>query len=131
MICVVVETPFARSEGWGAYLKACLEDCFNRDEAPFASHAIYPTVLDDKIERERELGMQMRNAWASRADKIIFYVDRGMSPGMLLALDHAQEMGQAVEFRTLEGDSFYADYLQEMDVALRKSRKIPMPETAK
>lgn len=131
MICVVVETPFARSEGWGAYLKACLEDCFNRDEAPFASDAIYPTVLDDKIERERELGMQMRNAWAIRADKIIFYVDRGMSPGMLLALDHAQEMGQAVEFRTLGEDSFYADYLQEMDVALRKSRKIPMPETAK
>lgn len=92
MKLVVVESPYAGDvEGNLAYVRACMADCLRRGEAPYASHALYtqPGVLDDLVPAERKLGIDAGFAWRACTEAIVFYVDRGVSPGMKAALDKA------------------------------------------
>lgn len=104
MITVVLETPYAGDiEGNLAYLRACMRDCLQRGEAPFASHGLYtqPGVLRDDVPTEREQGIQAGFAWRRVADKTVVYTDRGMSWGMERGIEDALAIGHTVEFRTL------------------------------
>lgn len=88
------------------YMRACMHDCIvNHYEAPYASHGLYtqPGVLRDSIEEERNLGIGAGFVWATLAPTRVFYVDRGMSEGMIHGLRHALELTQKVEFRRLRG----------------------------
>lgn len=106
MRLVVIETPFAgRTEAErqrnADYLKAALLDSLKRGEAPFASHALYPQVLDDDFPSDRRLGMEAGFAWGKKADAVIVYADLGTSPGMREGIVRAIGRGQQVEYRTL------------------------------
>ncbi len=59
-------------------------------------------ALRDEDPTERMIGIRAGFLWATFATKRIFYVDRGMSPGMILARDDAKERGQTIEYRTLD-----------------------------
>jgi hypothetical protein len=74
-------------EKYDRYLEACIFDSLKRGEAPFASHGFYTRWLKDSEPAEREAGMACGRAWAENADVIVFYVDYGMSPGMLEMLE--------------------------------------------
>lgn len=105
---VIVESPYAASKKWDitsnmTYLKRCLSDCIDRGEAPFASHALYTSLLDDSDPKERELGIKLGYAIMARADKVVFYVDRGYSSGMLAAKEQALAFGLPIEERTIPG----------------------------
>jgi hypothetical protein len=57
---VLIESPYAGDvERNEKYARACMRDCFERGEAPFASHLLYtqPGVLDDTLHHERALGI--------------------------------------------------------------------------
>jgi hypothetical protein len=98
---VIIESPYAGHIDQNlAYLAAAIRDCFNRGEAPFASHALYPQVLSE--ETERQLGIHAGFLWWEAAEKIIFYTDRGWSPGMKDALARAVARNKPFETRTLE-----------------------------
>src|SRR5215471_11914863 len=64
------------------YADACQFDCLLRDEAPFLGHLLYPRVLDDANEYDRERGINAHMAWLRRADLVAFYVDFGVTRGM-------------------------------------------------
>lgn len=101
---VVVESPYSGDVQLNLrYLRACLRDCFERGELPFASHALYtqPGVLNDEDPQERELGIQAGFAWAALAEKRVIYQDLGVSSGMVEGMNHAREIKQPVEFRVL------------------------------
>lgn len=116
MTLVVVESPY---QAWRedlspsnyqeavntnlSYLRAALKDCFQRGEAPFASHGLYtqPGVLDDTVRVERQLGIEAGLRWGKLADKSVVYVDRGISVGMRAGIERAIEEGRPVEFRVL------------------------------
>jgi len=88
----MIESPFAAAGPTGLkmneeYLKACVFDSLSRGEAPFASHGFYTYYLKDTEPQERAQGMACGKAWAENADIIAFYVDQGMSPGMLNMLE--------------------------------------------
>lgn len=96
MIRVIIESPYAGDvEGNLLYLRECLKDSIARGEAPIAMHGLYtPGVLDDRIAAERAKGIDagdewrhVADTWRHVADTIVFYVDRGMSPGMIEALE--------------------------------------------
>ena len=62
---VDVETPYSGENDEEImrnllYARACVRDCFLRDEIPFASHLLYtqPGILDDNIPKEREMGIK-------------------------------------------------------------------------
>lgn len=107
---VVVESPFAAGPagdvlGNVAYARSCILDCLMRLEAPFASHLLYaqPGVLDDLEPDQRQLGITAGFAWGDIADVRVVYTDRGVSPGMKMAIERSQQIGQPVEYRKLGG----------------------------
>lgn len=102
MRLVVIESPLAGDVDLNTrYVRACMLDCLERGEAPFASHALYPQVLDDLKPDERTRGILAGFAWAERADARVVYQDLGISEGMSLGIQHAQRLGQVIEHRWL------------------------------
>jgi hypothetical protein len=113
---VIVESPYAAPKGVSLlgqrlvvarnvrYARACLRDCFDRGEAPFASHAFYTLVLDDNVPDERATGMAAGWAWTEVADLVAVYIDLGMSKGMFAGIDRAESVKKPVETRTLGFD---------------------------
>ncbi len=102
MQLVIVESPYAgdvaRNE---RYARACLRDCLQRGEAPFASHLLYPQVLDDDKPGDRTLGMDAGWAWMGEADAVVVYTDFGISGGMEAGIRRAQEAEIPVYYREL------------------------------
>jgi len=101
---VVIESPYAGDiDANVAYARRAILDSVSRGEAPIASHLLFPTfILDDNVAESRRLGIECGLAWHHVADAVIFYKDRGMSPGMATALTHCQAHGIHWEVRYLE-----------------------------
>lgn len=109
MKLVIIESPFAadtkeRAELHLRYARAAMRDCLMRGEAPFASHLLYtqPGVLDDSDEDERRIGIDAGLEWGYWADLVAVYEDLGISPGMQLGIDAAEDRGTRVEHRRLD-----------------------------
>ena len=101
---VLLESPYAGDVSRNVkYAKLCMRDCLLRGEAPFASHLLYPQVLDDSNVEERGLGIEAGLAWGARAEATVVYIDRGTSPGMALGVEAALAAGRPVEYRMLPG----------------------------
>jgi len=102
MTLVLLETPFAGDvERNLAFLDDCMRDSLLRGEAPFASHRLYTTALDDLIPEEREIGITAGLVWGELAEKTVVYVNLGISPGMRRGIDRALECGRIIEYREL------------------------------
>ena len=110
MRLVVIESPYAGTpeevQRNLRYLRACMKDCLDRGEAPFASHGLYtqPGVLDDLVPAERDKGILAGFYVSRRLDARAFYMDLGESSGMHGARTDANEYRQPVEDRLLGGD---------------------------
>ena len=101
---VILESPFSGDRETNAsYLAAAMLDCLKRNEAPFASHGLYPQCLDDDVLEERCLGIAAGFVWRPAAEKTVVYKDLGISTGMQHGINHANELGQVVEYRLLGG----------------------------
>jgi len=105
---VIVESPYAASGQWTAeanveYARACVLDCINRGEAPFASHLLYTQkgILDDAVHEQRTKGMRAGLAWTNVSDAVVVYVDHGISAGMRAGIAYAEQAGRPVEYRRL------------------------------
>lgn len=100
---VVIESPYAGDvEANTRYARACLRDSLRRGEAPLASHLLYtqPGVLDDLDPEERTCGIAAGLAWDTTLPHV-FYVDRGWSRGMELALSTCRARSTPTHLRTL------------------------------
>lgn len=100
---VIVESPFAGDMEANRHyaIRACA-DCFRRREVPFASHLIYPQMLNELNLEERERGITAGYEFWPLAGKIVFYMDRGMSPGMERAWKRAGAQNLEREQRWME-----------------------------
>jgi hypothetical protein len=100
---VIIESPYAgKISDNTAYLKRCLRDSIDRGEAPLASHLLYPYVLREDLQAERQLGIELGYEWWYGARCIVFYCDKGWSPGMKAALERAKRLGKEIKFRCLD-----------------------------
>lgn len=99
---VVVESPYAGDIDRNIlYLYQALQDCLQRGEAPFASHAIYPGPLRDEVPEERALGLRAGEAWRAAAEVTVVYADHGISEGMQQGIKAATQLGQEIIYRKL------------------------------
>jgi hypothetical protein len=104
MPLVLIESPFAGDRETNLrYLRACMLDSFERGEAPWASHAIYPNFLDDDDVEQRAIGIAAGLAWGEKADFTAVYIDRGISKGMRLGIAAAARCGRLIVERRLGG----------------------------
>lgn len=102
MTKVFVESPY-KGDTYAnrIYLRRAMMDCIGRGETPFASHLIYTQILDDDIPEERTLGISLGEPWRESSNFTVFYVDYGMSGGMIKALETCKIKGIDVKFRTI------------------------------
>lgn len=116
MRLVVIESPFRGiGHSWlhrrvdryenVRYARACLRDSLMRGEAPFASHLLYPQVLNDDKFPERTRGLLAAMSWVMTCHLLAVYGDRGLSHGMNVAIDRATRTGVPIEYRNL-GDKW-------------------------
>jgi hypothetical protein len=83
------------------YLLRCIDDSIKRGEAPFASHLIYPMLLDDLRSDERETGILAGLAWGAVAQRVAVYGDYGITPGMAAGISRHNENGIEVVPRSI------------------------------
>lgn len=83
------------------YADCCMFDALVHDEAPFLGHLLYPRVLDDAENYDRERGINAHLAWLRRCDRVALYIDLGVSSGMAEAARLAHELGLPVVEREL------------------------------
>jgi len=99
---VLLESPYAGDiERNVAYARAAMHDCFQKGEAPFASHLLYTQegVLRDDNPEERRLGIEAGLLWGAKAEKTVVYADYGITPGMRDGIERAKTAGRPVEYR--------------------------------
>lgn len=109
---VVIESPYAGDvEANIAYAKLCVKDCLARGEAPYASHLFFTQygILNDDVPEERKLGIEAGFAWRDQAQIIAFYLDRGVSRGMIEALKRCDGPFHQIHFRCLTRSVTLAD----------------------
>lgn len=83
-----------------SYLEMCIRDSFSRGEAPYAPHYMYPPFMCRAL-----TDAQCRNAadkYLAVCDKIAFYIDFDISPGMQDELDFAKAMKKPIEMRKIQ-----------------------------
>ncbi len=104
MKTVIIESPYAGDiERNTLYARRAMRDAIDHGEAPLASHLLYtqPEILDENNPAERKLGIECGYEWWTHAEKIIFYVDYGWSPGMQKAYERVLAGNRAHEIRTI------------------------------
>lgn len=111
---VAIESPYAGDiEKNVAYAEACMAKELKEGNAPFASHLLYTKVLKDSKPEERERGIAAGIAMAIRCDYRHIYVDRGLSNGMMRALEiyyDDSELWDNTEFKSLGRASWIGMY---------------------
>lgn len=103
---VCLESPYAaptdfEREANVAYARLCMEDSLNRGEAPFLGHLLYTQVYEDRVPELRRKGINAHLAWLRGAEKVVLYMDRGISSGMTEALILAERLNLPFEFRRI------------------------------
>ena len=104
MIKVIIESPYAGEVRDNLeYARLCVKDSLDKGEAPLASHLLYtqPGILDDFNQAERDKGIEAGLTWMKSADKVIYYIDNGMSIGMKYSLLYAKLLEKKIEYRKL------------------------------
>lgn len=105
---VILESPYAGNvlQRWlnVRYARRCLRHSLMLGEAPLASHLLYtqPGVLDDKKPEQRRMGIDAGHAWKDKAEAFVVYMDRGITPGMQLAIERATVAGIPVLYRSIK-----------------------------
>lgn len=99
---VILESPLAGEVDRNiVYARRALKDSLDRGEFPFASHLLYPQVLDDTIVTDRAKGIAGQLAWIETAQAVVVYQDYGVSPGMKAGLKQAKKLGKFIAYRNI------------------------------
>ena len=99
---VVIESPYAGDiELNTIYARKCLRWSLEHGEAPFAGHLLYTQVWNDADPELRAAGIAAHCAWIRVADCVVVYSDHGISAGMQMAIEYANEVGTPVMKRAI------------------------------
>lgn len=106
-VLVVVESPYAGKDAEELernrrYLAACLQDCKDRGEIPYASHGLFPQFFPDSDPPTRARDMEAGFIWGKAAGaKAHVYADLGVTQGMAEGAQRALAEGRLGEVRFL------------------------------
>ena len=91
-LLTIIESPYAGDrERNHVYLQRAVRHSFSLGELPFASHGFYTFVFDDLKPVERAIGIQLGYSFWRFAERVVFYIDYGMSNGMQAASRRLEE----------------------------------------
>lgn len=102
MKLVILESPYNGNTAlFRRYALRALRHSIALEEAPFASHLLYPQILRDEILAERWLGIEAGHAWLRHADLVAVYQDHGISNGMMRGINAAMAVAIPVLYRNI------------------------------
>jgi hypothetical protein len=79
----IIESPYAGDRQRNLiYLQRAVRDSVGRGELPFASHGFFTFIYDDLDPKQRKLGINLGYGFWDFAERVVFYIDYGMSNGM-------------------------------------------------
>lgn len=100
---VIIESPYKGDiERNLRFARAAMLDSILWGESPFASHLLYPQILNEDVEAERELGMRMGWDWMRSVDRVVVYDNFGVTEGMARGMALAEHTGIEILRRTLK-----------------------------
>lgn len=112
--CTIIESPYRHGLKMNRrYAKLAMLDSILRGESPFASHLLYPHILNDDEPKQRKIGIHANFDWITKADKMAVYYDLGYSDGMKQGMAVASEIGLYMIDRKL--DSIWMEALEYSD----------------
>jgi hypothetical protein len=123
---VILESPYAGEVALNlAYVHRCVLHALSSGEAPFASHLLYTTALDDNDPDGRSRGMAAGHSWRKLVDTCVVYLDRGLSPGMIEGIRASFQLGHVIISRNIDQpkDDGVIERLIELMDDLRKGRE--------
>jgi hypothetical protein len=102
---VVIESPYGGEnvERNVRYLRAAIRDSLDRGEAPFASHGLYTTGVDDTFSKDRSNDIAKGFRFRDVCEYTVVYTDLGISQGMELGIRDSKKKCKPVKYRTLPG----------------------------
>lgn len=111
---VIIETPYAGNIELNVeFTKACVRDSLiNHNENPQCLHLIYPKIINDDEIGERNLGIDRSFAIHQKANRKVYYLDRGFTDGMKDGFLHSIASGIPVEFRCLSKDKKVQQFIR-------------------
>jgi hypothetical protein len=84
------------------YAVRAVQDSVSRGEAPFATHLYGPQfTADDADPALRRIWLDITHAWRIQASLVAFYVDLGMSDGMVEAQQLANKYKIGCDYRRI------------------------------
>lgn len=103
---VILVTPFMAENPRVAamcqrYAMRAVKDSIAKSEAPLAFHAFYYEVLNVRNPIERDIGLQSQISWVKGCERVVVYVDLGITPAMQVVINAAQTKSKPVEYRTI------------------------------
>ena len=105
MKLAIIEAPFNHPDldekKYKWYLQLCIQDCFDRDEAPFSADGFYSRYSDQRIMTHRERAISAGLEWSRYADVVAFYIDYGISASMEANMKLYNAHNKKVECRRL------------------------------
>lgn len=98
--CVFICSPYSgdisrNTQNARRYLKFAAD----KGAIPFASHLLYPLVLDDSDPAQRELGLFFGMVWLCKCDELWAFGD-DISAGMKAEIEKAKRRGMQVRYFT-------------------------------
>jgi hypothetical protein len=103
---VVVESPYGTEdpemrEKYALYSKKCTEDSLKRMEAPFNAQMFYASILNDRLQSEKDLILIAHMSWISAAELVVVYTDFGLTDSMQMAINVALIKHKTIEYRSI------------------------------
>ena len=109
---VIIESPYAGKTKHDIklneiYGELAMHDCLvNYNESPYASHLLYTRkyVLRDDHPEERKLGIEAGFYWREAAEQTNFYIDLGLTNGMVQGIKDCELKQNPYQTRNLPKD---------------------------
>lgn len=93
MKLIYVASPYAGDiETNMEYAKQACRTVMENGNAFFAPHLLYPSILDDAVSSERQLGIDMGLTMLSKCDELWVFGSR-ISAGMQVEMEEAERIG--------------------------------------
>ncbi len=103
MLCVFICSPYSGdTAAHTKYAQSAMLDALGRGDAPYVPHLLYPQVLDDTDEVDRDVGMAAAKEWLLVSDVLAVYADLGISSGMRDEIALAEANDIEIEYRKIQ-----------------------------
>lgn len=107
---VILESPYGgddkQKERHRRYAQKSMYDSLMLKESPLVFHLLYTQVLDDDDPEQRKTGIEISQDWYKSAEKVVVYVDFGITNGMQQGIDLSMKLGLPIEMRSILHEGF-------------------------